>query len=168
MQEAHRHTLSVYHPWYNGQTKVLNMWLEIYLRCFCGEDASKWSKCLTKVECWYNTSFHLAIHITPYEALYDKPPPLHTPYLFGELTFTNFDNTFHYKKYFYNYSSTTRAQLRMKQQDDLHKSDMTIEVGGSVYFKTQPYRQQTIFTHSHHMLSDKYYDLFQIIKKVRR
>ncbi|KAF3626532.1 hypothetical protein FXO37_30327 [Capsicum annuum] len=58
-----------------------------------------------------------------------------------------------------------RAQLRMKQQADLHRSDRSFEVGDWVYFKTQPNRQQTGSTQSHHKLSARYYGPFQIIKK---
>ncbi|KAH0633599.1 hypothetical protein KY284_036385 [Solanum tuberosum] len=45
-------------------------------------DALTCVACLSKY--WYNTSYHSAIQITPYEALYGRPPPLHLPYLPGD------------------------------------------------------------------------------------
>lgn len=42
---------------------------------------------------WYNTSFHSAIRTTPYESLYGRPPPLHLPYLSGELASADVDDT---------------------------------------------------------------------------
>ncbi|KAM3203698.1 putative protein isoform X1 [Capsicum annuum] len=87
------HTSTAYHPQFDGQTEVLNRCLETYLRCYCSDDASNWFSCLTMVEYWYNTCFHSAIQITPYEALYGRPPPLYVPYLPGESSSTEVDTT---------------------------------------------------------------------------
>ncbi|KAM3251835.1 cysteine-rich receptor-like protein kinase 26 [Capsicum annuum] len=59
-----------------------------------------------------------------------------------------------------------RAQLRMKQQADLHRSDRVFEVGDWVYFKIHPYKQTTVSGHSFHKLASKYYGPFQILKKM--
>ncbi|KAM3269489.1 putative protein isoform X1 [Capsicum chacoense] len=82
------HTSTAFHPQSDGQTEVLNRCLETYLRCYCSDDASNWFSCLPMVEYWYNTCFYSAIQITPYEALYGRPPPLHLPYLPGESSST--------------------------------------------------------------------------------
>jgi len=59
-----------YHPQTDGQTKVVNRSLETYLRCICGEQPKNWSKWLPLAKWWYNTSYHNAIHTTPYEIVY--------------------------------------------------------------------------------------------------
>nr|GEZ61981.1 hypothetical protein [Tanacetum cinerariifolium] len=47
-----------YHPQTDGQTKVINRGLEVYLRCFAHEQPVKWSSYLPWVEYSYNTSYH--------------------------------------------------------------------------------------------------------------
>ncbi|XP_070049923.1 uncharacterized protein [Nicotiana tomentosiformis] len=93
LQGVQLNTSSAYHPQSDRHTQVLNRSLETYLRCYCNEDAAKWYSCLPMAEYWYNTSFHSAIKTTPYEALYGRPPPLHLPYLPGESTSAEVDNT---------------------------------------------------------------------------
>lgn len=146
LQRIHLHTSSAYHPQSDGQTEVLNRCLETYLRCFCSEYASNWSTCLAMAEYWYNTSYHSDIHMTPYEALYGRPSPLHLPYLPGESASAEVDNSLLHRELILQFLKhhLTRAQLRMEQQVDLHRSDRSFNIGDWVYFKTQPYRQQTV------------------------
>ncbi|KAH0720072.1 hypothetical protein KY284_005102 [Solanum tuberosum] len=78
-------TSTTYHPQSDGQTEVLNRTLETYLRCYCSNNQAYWSSYLPLAEWWYNTTFHSTIQITPYEVLYGQPPPLHLPYVSGEV-----------------------------------------------------------------------------------
>ena len=50
----------------------------------CGDQPSNWSKWPSLAEFWYNTSFHLAIQSTPFEALYGYSAPIHIPYFKGD------------------------------------------------------------------------------------
>ncbi|XP_075085020.1 uncharacterized protein LOC142168259 [Nicotiana tabacum] len=59
-----------------------------------------------------------------------------------------------------------RAQLRMKQQADSHRTDRSFSVGDWVYLKIQPYKQSTLSSQSFHKLAAKYYGPFQILKRV--
>ena len=76
--------LSAYHPQTDGQTEVVNRFLETYLRCMFVDSPQQWSKWLPLAEWWYNTTFHSAIQTTPYEVVYGQPPPIHLHYLPGE------------------------------------------------------------------------------------
>ena len=40
-----------------------------------------WVQWLPLAECWYNTSYHLTIKMTPYEAMYGQAPPIVTSYI---------------------------------------------------------------------------------------
>ncbi|CAA7033213.1 unnamed protein product [Microthlaspi erraticum] len=75
---------SAYHPQSDGQTEVVNRCLETYLRYMCSDRPHLWSKWLPLAEYWYNTSFHTATQMTPFEAVYGQQPPQHLPYLPGE------------------------------------------------------------------------------------
>jgi hypothetical protein len=72
-----------YHPRTNGQMKVFDKCLETYLRFFASEKKNKWAQWLPLVEWWYNTSYHTATWMTPFEVVYGKNPPLVLSYLPG-------------------------------------------------------------------------------------
>ena len=59
-----------YHPQFDGQTEILNKYLEGYLRCFVSDKQTHWVKWLTLAEWWYNTSFHTTTKMTPFMELY--------------------------------------------------------------------------------------------------
>lgn len=58
---------SAYHPETDGQTEIVNRCLETYLRCMCCDNPHEWSSWLPLAEWWYNTHFHSATQLTPYE-----------------------------------------------------------------------------------------------------
>lgn len=64
------HMSFAYHSRIDGQTECINQCLETYLRCFVHACPSKWSKWLSVVEFWYNTSFHSSLGCSPFEVLY--------------------------------------------------------------------------------------------------
>lgn len=53
---------------------MLNKCLEQYLRAFVYDKPHKWFSHLMWDEMWYNSSLHSAIQMTPYQALYGRPP----------------------------------------------------------------------------------------------
>lgn len=66
---------SAYHPQTNGQTERVNQCIEMYLRCMTGQKPTDWVNWLHLAEWWYNTNYHSALEVSPYEALYSTPPP---------------------------------------------------------------------------------------------
>ncbi|GKA83145.1 putative mitochondrial protein [Tanacetum coccineum] len=159
---------TAYHPQTDGQTEVVNRCLGCYLRCMCGEKPKEWVKWLPLAEYWYNTNFHSAINTTPYEAVYCQTPPIHVPYIPGDSRVESVDRTlqgreeivkmlqFHMK----------RAQDRMENQANKHRTDREFEVGTWVYLKLQPHRQVTVRQGQQHKLSAKYYGPFMIEERV--
>ncbi|XP_075099353.1 uncharacterized protein LOC142176168 [Nicotiana tabacum] len=59
-----------------------------------------------------------------------------------------------------------KAQNRMKQQADKHRTDREFSVGDWVYLKLQPYRQSSIAIRKSLKLSTKFYGPYQVFKRI--
>jgi len=156
---------SAYHPQSDGQTEVVNRCLETYLRCMCSDRPHLWSKWIPLAEYWYNTNFHRATQISPFEAVYGQPPPIHLPYLPGESkeavvarTLQERENMILILKF-----HLLRAQHMMQQNADLHRTDRSFENGDYVFVKLQPYRQKSLVIRGNQTLAPKYFGPYKII-----
>jgi len=65
---------SAYHPQSDGQTECVNQCVEQFLRCFVHACPSKWVDWIYLAEFWYNASWHSALKMSPFEALYGQKP----------------------------------------------------------------------------------------------
>jgi hypothetical protein len=70
------HFSTSYHPQTDGQTERVNQCLENYLQNMAFQQPKKWHHWLPLAEWWYNTTFHTSLKMTPFQALYGRPPPL--------------------------------------------------------------------------------------------
>jgi hypothetical protein len=59
-----------------------------------------------------------------------------------------------------------RAQTRMKNRTDKHRSECQFEVNDWVYLKLQPYVQASVMPHAHQKLSFKYFGPYQVTARV--
>lgn len=84
---------SAYHPQSDGQTEVTNMILQTFLRCFVSDTPKLWVAMLPLAELWYNSSYQTAIKMTPFEALYGRPPPNIRSYVPGSTAVATLDDT---------------------------------------------------------------------------
>jgi transposase InsO family protein len=63
-----------YHPQTNGQTEMVNKWVEGYLRNYVARQQKAWVKWLYLSEYCYNTTHHMSIGMSPFKALYSYDP----------------------------------------------------------------------------------------------
>lgn len=113
------------HPHTDGQTEVLNGWLESYLRCMTTFMPHQWLKWLPLAEYWYNTTYHSTTKLTPFEALYGQPPPLHIPYIPFESKVDSVDRSLSQRESTIQLlkQHLAKAQNRMKQSADKRRTD---------------------------------------------
>jgi hypothetical protein len=65
---------TAFHLQTDGQSKVVNKIIAMYLRCITGDRPRAWVDWLSWAEYCYNTSFHSALRATPFEVVYGRPP----------------------------------------------------------------------------------------------
>ncbi|KAK4271035.1 hypothetical protein QN277_019789 [Acacia crassicarpa] len=162
------HYSSAYHPQTDGQTEVLNRCLECYLRCMTGDFPKQWVKWLSLAELWYNTTYHSATGMTPFEAVYGVPPPIHLPYIASDSSNDLVDQTCLSRELVLSHlkDHLLRAQHRMVQQANKHRSERQLHPGDMVYLKLHPFRRNLLNSSCLHKLAARYFGPFQVLKKI--
>ena len=142
--------------------------METYLRCFISSCPTQWSKWLALAEFWYNTSYHTAIRMSPFQALYGRKPrylgitdasvpvvkDLHEWLQERQLMTALLRQHLH------------RANNRMKLFADGKRSDRSFQVGDWVYLKLQPYVQTTLAIRANAKLAFRFFGPFLVEQKV--
>jgi hypothetical protein len=77
---------STNHSQSDSQSECVNQCLEMFLRCAVQTTPRHWTKWLSLVELWYNTSFHSSLHCTLFKTLYVVEP---SSELFPQINFTH-------------------------------------------------------------------------------
>ncbi|KAD5318093.1 hypothetical protein E3N88_18039 [Mikania micrantha] len=158
---------TAYHPQSDGQTEVLNRCLETYLRCMCMHTPEKWFKWLSLAEWWYNTTYHSAIKMSPFQALYGFPPPIHISYIPNDTAVEAVEVLHRDREMMVALKdSLQNARNRMKQQADGKRTDRVFQIGDWVYLKARSYVQNTMRDGKYSKLGPKYYGPFLIVAKV--
>lgn len=128
---------SAYHPQSDGQTEVVNRCLECHLRCMAGDKPKEWATWLPMAEYWYYTNFHIAIGTSPFEVVYGQKPPLYIPYVTGtrpnedeDRSMTKREEVMQQLKF-----QLQRAQTRMSNIANKHRTNREFNVGAFVYLK---------------------------------
>ncbi|KAJ0668240.1 putative nucleotidyltransferase, Ribonuclease H [Helianthus annuus] len=159
---------SSYHPQSDGQTEVVNRTLEQYLRCFAGDKPKKWADWLPWAEFSYNTSVHTSTKVTPFEAVYGRPPPRVLSYVPGTSNLQAVDEYLSDRDKLLRElrSNLVVAQSRMKSWADSKRREVEYSVGDLVYVRLQPYRQSTVVTRSSAKISPKFFGPYRVLERV--
>lgn len=100
--------------------------------------------------------------------VYGQPPPIHLPYLPGEATNVTVDRSLAAREAALKLLQfhLLRAQNKMSQQANKHRSGRIFATGNYVYLKLQSYRQHSMRHTSFHKLLPKFYDPFKVIDRI--
>jgi hypothetical protein len=162
---------SSYHPQTDGQTKVVNRTLEMYLHCLTRDKPKDWAKWLSWVEYTYNTSCHTSTSKTPFEVVYGRPPPTLLTYILGTARVEAVecallardkllkDVTVHLQT----------AQNRMKHIYDRNHQEhqeQTFQPGDYMYVRLQPYCQHSLAKRTNMKLVAKFYGPFKVLDRI--
>lgn len=69
------------HPHLNGQSEVVNNYVENFIKCFTRDRPWDWFQWVPMAKWWYYTTLHSSTWLTPLQALYGYPPPKLTNYV---------------------------------------------------------------------------------------
>jgi hypothetical protein len=168
LQGTQLHLNTTYHPQTNGQTKVVNKCLKIYLRCFASERKNQWAQWLPLVEWWYTTSYHTTTRMTPFEVVYGKNPPSVLSYLLGVSKVRAVDQMLTVQEAILRTlkENLVMTQNHMKQQADQGRSECQFVEGDHVFLQLQPYKQNPLKDDHCQKLAPKFYGPYTILKCV--
>ncbi|KAK1441653.1 hypothetical protein QVD17_07716 [Tagetes erecta] len=153
-----------YHPQTDGQTEVVNRCLEAYLRCFASEQPTKWSTYLPWAEYSYNTGYHTSTGTTPFSVVYGREPPSLFPYVTGETKNAELEQQLMDRDDMLKLlrQNLQKAQDRMRNQANLKRRELTLQVGDYVFLKIQPYRQKSLAKRRNEKLSPRFFGPYRI------
>ena len=152
---------TAYHLQIDGQTEVLNQTIEQYLRTYVHHQPSQWFCFLSLAKWSYNTTIHSGTRVSPFEAIYGKPPPTLIQYLHGTLSIDVVDSllTTRTKIHAALQCHLHKAQEAMKTTTDKHRREVSFVVGDWVYVRLRPYRQ-TLLASTYTKLAKRFYGPF--------
>lgn len=126
------------------------------------------SQFLSLAEFWYNTSFHSAIKMSPFMALYG-----HEPRHWGiddsfTCTAPSLEDGLSDRKKMQHLllHNLNHARQYMKNQADKKRIERTFSLGEEVFVKLQPYVQSSVNRRINHKLSFRYFGPYKITKGI--
>jgi hypothetical protein len=157
-----------YYPQTDGQTEIVNKWVEGYLSNYVGGQQRTWVKWLHLGEHCYNTTFHMSIGMTPFRALYGYDTPTLVDLVFGESRAPKAKDWIIESQEILKLlkENLQTAQNRQKISADRHKIERSFEVGDLVFLRLQPYRQSSLEKSGVEKLKPRFYGPYRIMRRV--
>ncbi|GAB2293176.1 hypothetical protein Dimus_038252 [Dionaea muscipula] len=159
---------TAYHPQSDGQTERVNRCVKDYLRAMILQGPKKWSTWLAIAEWCYNTNYHHSIQMTPFEALYEYPPP--QSHLNNELN-TSVAAVEELATTREKLNKTPRENIQLAQERQKHyfdkgRTEKSFKEGEFMFLKLQPYRQTSPALRKNLKLAARCYGPYKILVAV--
>lgn len=116
---------------------------------------------------WYNTTYHTALGMSPYQALYNQPPPA-INYQTPATKLPDVDQFLQDRQAMQKLlkENLIKAQKRMVWYANKKQTDREFSVNDEVFLKLQPYRQSSLQKRSNQKLSARYFGPYRVVKRV--
>jgi hypothetical protein len=116
----------------------------------------------------YNSSYQSAIKMTPFEALYGRPPPNTHSYVEGSTAVATLDEslTQRHQMLAVIILNLQKAQAHMRSHTNSGRMDKELEVGTWVWLRLQPYRQNTMCGVRYSKITKRFFCPYRIAKYI--
>ena len=100
---------------------------------------------------WYNTSFHQSLGMTPFQAVFGRPPPAMMHYEVDPKDPDPLKDLLQLRDQLLSKlkSNLLKAQQYINMQADKKIRDLQFKVGDMILVKLQPYRKQSVALWKH-------------------
>ncbi|GJV32947.1 ty3-gypsy retrotransposon protein [Tanacetum coccineum] len=165
VREIHLSSINGLQSYLDTTSQSLIAWenkMDLLMPCLVSHMYLPWA------EWCYNTLWHSSIKMTPFEAVYGRPPPSLKDYVAGTSKLDAVDDLLHNRTELISQlqANIQRAQLRMRNQTNARRSDVHSQVDDWVFVKLQPYHQSSVALHQSHKLSKRFFGPFRIVEHI--
>ena len=159
---------TAFHPQTDGQSEAENKAIAMYLRCITGDRPRAWLEWLPWAEYCYNTAFHSALRATPFQVVYDRPPPALLPYEPSSSRTATVDTLLQDRDAFLAdvRDRLLQAQSYAKRYYDAHHRPLAFDVGSWVWLRLLHRPAQTLAPGARGKLGPRYAGPFQVLERV--
>lgn len=130
------------------------------------DQPKKWYKFLHLAEYWHNSTVHSTTQLTPFQALYGRPPPKIPDYVTGSSSITSLEEPLQARHLVLQQlkENLTKSRKQMEVQANKKRRDHTFNVGDLVLLRLQPYRQSTVQRRSSQKLAKRFFGPFRVLE----
>lgn len=159
---------TTFHPPTDGQSEAVNKTIAMYLCCITGDRPRAWLEWLPWAKYCYNTAFHSALRMTPFQVVYGQPPLTLLPYEPSLARTATVDNLLLDRD---NFLADVRdrllqAQAYAKCHYDAHHLPLEFNIDDWVWLRLRHRPVQSLVPGARGKLSPRYARPFQVVERV--
>jgi hypothetical protein len=159
---------SAFHPQTDGQSKVANRTIAMYLRCLATDRSRSWLQWLPWAEFCYNSSFQSGLWTTLFHVVYARPPPSLMKYEAGSSRVAGVDVQLQERDEFLAQirERLLLAQDVMRQHHDKRRRNVAFAVGEWAWLRLHHRIAAGITPSKPSKLSPRFYGPYQVLERI--